>query len=92
MDIKNEEHHHAGEFYAEEEGEKLGIMKYLVKEGVMNIYHTEVSPKLQGKNIGFKLVEAGVKYAREKELKILPTCTFAKSVFDRMAAFADVLA
>ncbi len=92
MEIKNNEHHGAGSFYIEDEGKTLGEMKYLIKDSVMNIYHTEVSPALQGKNMGFKLVEAGVILARKKGIKILPTCTFAKSVFDRTEDFHDVLA
>jgi uncharacterized protein len=59
---------------------------------VMNIYHTEVRNQLQGKHMGEKLVEAGVNFARENHLRILPTCTFARSVFNRVKAYADVLA
>jgi predicted GNAT family acetyltransferase len=72
MEIKNEEHHHAGIFYIDDKGERLGEMRYLTQNGVMNIYHTEVSEQLQGKHMGEKLVEAGVNFARENHLKILP--------------------
>ena len=92
MEIKNEERHHAGAFYIDDNGERLGEMRYLVRDNtVMNIYHTEVSDKLQGRHMGEKLVEAGVKYARENNFKILPTCTFARSVFNRTPAYDDVL-
>ena len=92
MEIKNEERHHAGAFYIDDNGERLGEMRYLVRDNtVMNIYHTEVSDKLQGHHMGEKLVEAGVKYARENNFKILPTCTFARSVFNRTPAYDDVL-
>jgi uncharacterized protein len=90
MEIQREERHHAGSFYLDESGKRMGEMRYLNKDGIMNIYHTEVNPGLGGHNWGFKLVEAGVKYARENNLQILPTCTFARSVFDRTPAFADV--
>ena len=91
MEIKNEEHHHAGAFYIDDNGDRLGEMRYLTRDGVMNIYHTEVNEKLKGQHMGEKLVEAGVKYARENHLKILPTCTFARSVFNRTPAYGDVL-
>ena len=91
MEIKNEERHHAGAFYIDDNGERLGEMRYLVRDNtVMNIYHTEVSPKLGGHNIGFELVETGVKFARENNLQISPTCSFARSVFDRTPEFRDV--
>jgi predicted GNAT family acetyltransferase len=92
MEIKNEERHHAGSFYLDDNGKRMGEMRYLVKGPEMNIYHTEVSPELSGHNWGFKLVEAGVKFARENELKILPTCSYARSVFLRTSEFQEVLA
>lgn len=91
MEILNEERHHAGAFYIDDNGDRLGEMRYLVRDGVMNIYHTEVSEKLQGQHMGEKLVEAGVKYARENQFKILPTCIFARSVFNRTPVYDDVL-
>ena len=90
MEIKQEERHHAGSFYIEENGKRLGEMRYLIRGKVMNIYHTGVDPSLQGHDMGFKLVKTGVKYARENDLKILPTCTYARSVFMRTADFNDV--
>ncbi|MBS1524349.1 MAG: N-acetyltransferase [Bacteroidetes bacterium] len=92
MEIKQEEHHGAGVFYLENEGKRMGEMRYLIRHGVMNIYHTEVDPSLKGRNMGFKLVEAGVNYARQIDTKVLPTCPFAHSVFERTEAFRDVLA
>ncbi len=91
MEINQEERHHAGSFYLDDNGNRMGEMRYIVKDGVMNIYHTEVNPDLGGHNWGLKQVETGVKFSRENNLKILPTCVFAKSVFDRTEAFQDVL-
>lgn len=92
MEIKNEERHHAGMFFVEDDGHRLGEMRYLINDGIMNIYHTEVSPELAGRQMGFKLVKAGVEYARANHLKVLPTCPYAASVFERTEAFRDVLA
>jgi predicted GNAT family acetyltransferase len=60
-------------------------------ESKIIIDHTEVNPNNQGKGFGKKLVEEAVKFAREKNLKILPLCSFAKSVFDKTPEFRDVL-
>jgi uncharacterized protein len=92
MEIKQEERHGAGAFYIEEDGKRIGEMRYLIRHGVMNIYHTEVKPSLSGHNMGHKLVEAGVNYARKMDIKILPTCPFAGAVFERTEAYRDVLA
>ncbi|MFO7673429.1 MAG: N-acetyltransferase [Lutibacter sp.] len=47
--------------------------------------------KLKGQGAGKKLVIKAIEFAREKHLKIIPICTFAKSVFDKEIAFRDVL-
>jgi predicted GNAT family acetyltransferase len=92
MEIKLEQKRSSlGAFYIDDNGDRLGQMDFLVNDVVMNIYHTQVSDLLQGKHMGDKLVEAGVNYARENHLKVLPTCTFARSVFNRVSAYSDVL-
>ena len=55
------------------------------------IDHTEVNPANNGKGYGKKMVENAVSFARENNLKILPLCPFAKSVFDKNSNFKDVL-
>ncbi|MBD0724011.1 GNAT family N-acetyltransferase [Flavobacterium sp. L1I52] len=55
------------------------------------IDHTEVNPGHNGKNFGKKMVEKAVSFAREKNLKILPLCPFAKKVFDKTPEYSDVL-
>ena len=49
------------------------------------------SEALRGQGAGKKMVEIAVVYAREKNLKILPLCPFAKSVFDKTLDYSDVL-
>ncbi|HWD88383.1 MAG TPA: GNAT family N-acetyltransferase [Mucilaginibacter sp.] len=91
MEIKQEERHHAGSFYFDDNGKRVGEMRYLIRGGVMNIYHTEVEPSLKGMKLGHKLVDAGVNYARKYDLKILPTCPFARRVFLQTPEYQDVM-
>jgi predicted GNAT family acetyltransferase len=37
------------------------------------------------------LVSAAVDYVRKNNIKIIPLCPFAKSVFDKVKEFQDVL-
>jgi uncharacterized protein len=60
-------------------------------EKLIIIDHTEVSDSLKGKGAGKQLVSKAVDYARENNIKIIPLCTFAKSVFDKVPDFQDVL-
>jgi predicted GNAT family acetyltransferase len=82
---------HKGKFYITENDETLAEMVFTVSRGKMIIDHTEVSDWLRGKNIGAQLVHTGVEYARTNNLKIVPLCSFANSVFKKKAEYADVL-
>ena len=42
--------------------------------------------------IGKDLVKAGVDFARQNNLKIIPLCPFAKAEFEKHADYTDVLA
>jgi len=55
------------------------------------IDHTEVNEGNNGKGYGKKMVDKAVEYAREKGIKIIPLCPFAKKVFDKTPEFRDVL-
>ena len=92
MEIKLEQSGSKGSFYMEEQGKRLAVMTFS-KAGDQRIIidHTEVSDALRGKGAGKQLVTAAVDHARKNGLKILPLCPFAKSVFDKVPAFSDVL-
>ncbi len=91
--IEHEEQKKKGAFFLKENRERLAEMLYFHSNpGEIAIYHTEVGPKLAGKGVGRDLVAAGVKFARENGLKIVPTCSYAKKVIDKTPEFQDVLA
>lgn len=92
MDIKSEFTESKGAFFIEENGKRLAEMT-ISKAGNSKIIidHTEVSDVLRGKGAGKQLVSAAVDYARKNNLKIIPLCPFAKSVFDKVKEFQDVL-
>ncbi len=91
MIIQHKEDGNEGMFYVEQNGEQLAEMTYTAEKGKMVIQHTEVDESLRGKNIGFQLVEQGVEYARQENLKIVPLCEFAGKVLQSTEEFQDVL-
>lgn len=92
MEIRHTESDTKGIFEVIEEGEKVGEMSYS-KAGTEKIIidHTEVDSSQNGKGLGKKLVDAGVAFARENGLKIIPLCPFAKRVLTGSDKYADVL-
>ncbi|MES3016527.1 MAG: GNAT family N-acetyltransferase [Bacteroidota bacterium] len=92
MEINHLEHSHKGSFYVEENGALIAEMTYsMAGPGKMILDHTSVSDQLRGHGVGNLLVDAAVSYSRDNNLKIIPLCPFARSVFNRTPAYADVL-
>jgi predicted GNAT family acetyltransferase len=81
-----------GLFFVEVDGNILAEMVYtMAASDKMIIEHTEVSEELKGKNVDYQLVDTAVEYARTKNIKIIPLCPFASSVFNKKPEYADVL-
>ena len=93
MQIENKKVGTRGFFYLAGTKEPLAKMVYTMPSpDKMIIEHTEVSEELKGQNVGLQLVKTAVEFAREHNIKIIPLCPFANSVFKRKPEFADVLA
>jgi uncharacterized protein len=92
MKIQQKENDSKGSFFIEENGERLAEMTYSkAGDDRIIIDHTQVDDKLRGKGAGKQLVSAAVDHARKNNLKIVPLCPFARSVFDKVKEFRDVL-
>ena len=55
------------------------------------IDHTDVDDRLRGQGAGKKLLDRLIEYVRKNNIKVIPLCPFAKSVFEKDAAIRDVL-
>lgn len=92
MEIKFKETESKGAFYIEEGGKRVAEMTVSKAGGnIMIIDHTQVDDILRGKNAGKQLVEAAVNHARAHQYKIIPLCPFAKSVFEKVKDYQNVL-
>lgn len=92
MEILQKDDGSKGMFYVEQDNVVLAEMAYVwAGADKIIIDHTDVSDVLAGKGVGKQLLTKAVEFAREKGLKIIPLCPFAKSVFARVKEFSDVL-
>lgn len=92
MQIEQFNRESKGFFKATEDGKEAGRMTYSwAGETRIIIDHTEVNPDFKGKNVGKTLLMEAVTFARTNNIKIIPLCPFAKSVFDKVEEIRDVL-
>lgn len=92
LEIKQINRETKGEFVANLDGQKAGLMTYSwAGDEKIIIDHTEVQPAFNGKGVGKELVYKAVEFAREKNLKILPLCPFAAAMFKKNEEIRDVL-
>ncbi|OMP67316.1 GNAT family N-acetyltransferase [Domibacillus epiphyticus] len=78
-------------FYIEKEGRRVAEITYVpAGEGKINANHTYVSEELRGGGTAGQLLDALVGYARENDLKIVPTCSYVVAKFDRGREYDDV--
>lgn len=92
MEILQKDDGSKGMFYVEQDNTVLAEMAYVwAGADKIIIDHTDVSDLLAGKGVGKQMLTKAVEFAREKGLKIIPLCPFAKSVFARVKEFSDVL-
>jgi predicted GNAT family acetyltransferase len=91
MNILHEDNGKLGSFYIEEDASRVAELAYMWRrKDIISIDHTEVDEHLENKGIGKSLVDNTVAFAREKGLKILLYCEFAKAIFDRNPAYNDL--
>ena len=72
-------------------GDSVAVAVYTVMQGKIMFTHTEVPEQHEGKGIGTALVRAGLKSARERGLKVIPTCPFFASYMKRHPETHDLL-
>lgn len=92
-EIKHSNNEKNGIFEVYVEGKKAGEMTYVwAGPEKFIIDHTEVDENFGGMGLGKKLVYAAVDFAREKNIKILPLCPYAKATLEKDESVKDVLA
>lgn len=92
MEIRHEERKPKGLFSVFIEGRPAGKMTYTwAGEDKIIIDHTEADSAFSGRGVGKSLVLAAVDFARQNNLKVLPLCPFAKSVFEKTKEIQDLL-
>jgi uncharacterized protein len=80
----------SGRFEIEQDGE-VAYMDYSLSSEVLELIHTEVPKKLEGRGIGSQLAENALRWAREHKLKVDIVCPFVKEYIAKHPEYADLI-
>jgi len=64
---------------------RVGLCAYAEDGAVWTAYHTEVDPAYGGRGIAARLVDELVRAARERGVRIVPTCSYVLRRFEKKA-------
>ncbi|HXK12972.1 MAG TPA: GNAT family N-acetyltransferase [Gaiellaceae bacterium] len=76
----------------EVDGEVAGFLLYRVEPGVLELVHTDVDPKWEGRGVGGALVKGALDDIRARDLKIRPFCPFVRAYLRRHPEYQDLVA
>ncbi len=78
-------------FYAKVDGKEARLKYKMKDDNVIDFKSTFVPDEARGKQIAAQIVEAGLDYARENDLTIIPTCPFVEKFIDSNEQFKDLI-
>ena len=81
----------ASSFVAEIDGH-LAHADYVLDGTRMTFTHTYVPPELRGRGIAEQLVRPALAYARDRNLRVIPACSYVSTFIARHPEFTDLLA
>jgi hypothetical protein len=54
-------------------------VEYSMIGNIINLYHTFTDPALRGKGLAAHVVRAALEFAKEYNIKVIPTCSYTQS-------------
>jgi len=69
----------------------LAIAEYRLGPGTVTFTHTRVPDQLAGRGIATQLIEAGLTMARERNLRVIPQCSFVAAYMRKHPDVQDLL-
>ena len=73
------------------EGNEVYV-EYTMTEEKINLYHTYTHPSLRGKGLAAQVVRAAFEFAKENNLKVIPTCSYVQSFIAKNDEYKKLVA
>ena len=77
-------------FVLDVEGNEVYVL-YAEDNDVIDLYSTYTPPKLRGQGLAEKVVLAAFKYAKEKNLKVIPSCWYVRKFLEKHTEYQILL-
>ena len=71
--------------------DKKSFVEYRLSENEIDLYHTYTDPGLRGKGLAAQVVRAAFEYAKENDLKVVPTCSYVQSFVRRYDEYKELV-
>lgn len=84
-------HDEAGRRFEIETAHGTALLTYRRSDEAITFTHTEVPEQTEGQGIGAKLAKAGLEYARDSGLKVVPVCSFVASYIRRHPEYVSLV-
>ena len=87
LEITHNPEHHAFEVLIDG---RLSKLDYIQDAKNFVITHVGVYPEHRGQGIAAKIVEAGLEYARQNSLRVIPMCSYAAAYIRRNPQYREL--
>lgn len=78
--------------YEQQTEHGLAMLEYRGHGRRIEFVHTEVPPAAEGRGVGGALVRAALDAARERGLRVIPTCPFVHAFIERHPEYRELVA
>ena len=85
--IHNEE---AQRFETELDG-YMAVVEYSLRNNTINILHTRVPHPIEGRGVAAALTKYALDYAKQNQLKVIPTCSYTQTYIKRHNEYISLL-
>ena len=73
------------------DGDDVALLQYRLLRDRVVFLHTEVPERLRGRGLADKLAQAGLEYARDAGLGVVPLCPFVAAFIQRHPEFEPLV-
>ena len=70
--------------------EKEAFVEYKTGEDKLNLFHTYTDPELRGRRLAAQVVRAALEFAKENNLKVVPTCSYVQAFIKKNDEYEEL--